>query len=216
MMDLTNHIVIVGVEDNFWLILRELRKTLLDLHAFHPVVIFGEKPPGVYGVSRNEDLCNDVYYVRGSPSAHSDLKRLNLRNSFSVQIFAASFISKAHDMKNPEETAKFRPSNAADTELLFLYLHIAHSLPDVVFFSIELCNSYNLTVLNLKVTQHISKLQSHEEAMKRLEEESAAQDSDEGGEEESGVYSRTRQESATHLLHLQNNKKPTHFGMLFF
>ena len=128
---------------------------MLELHAFHPIVIFGETDPSFYGAITFAELCEEVYYVQGSPSAHSDLGKLNLVNSFSVQIFSSAFLSKSYEsLKNQTEHSNL-VSTGADTDLLFLYLHIAHFLPEEVFFSVELNNSYNLSVLNLKVSQHI-------------------------------------------------------------
>jgi hypothetical protein len=136
-LNLRNHIVLMGIDEKVFIILRELRRPLIasNKSMMHPIIIFTEQQ--LKPIQHGEQLCEEVYYIQGDRNSHNDLKKLNLSNAYSCIIF-------------PNE-------DVADTDLLFQYLKLVQIVPDHVFLAVELINHFNLTVLNLKVLKLMDK-----------------------------------------------------------
>ena len=153
-LNIQNHIILVGLEENINLAIRELKKPLISAQSSHKIVIFAPEHPDTKSDLKFQEDFKDVLFVKGDPKNIEEYKKLNIKNAFSIIIFSSYFVN--HVSTDGDK-------NSADADLLFLYIHLVKSLPEKVFFSIELSNSYNLAVLNLKVTKLLKKLKSEKE-----------------------------------------------------
>ena len=155
-LNIQNHIILVGLEENINLAIRELKKPLISAQSSHKIVIFAPEHPSKHNKMKSQEDYKDVLFVKGDPKNIEEYKKLNIKNAFSIIIFSSYFV-------NHVEKSTDGDKNSADADLLFLYTYMTKSLPEKVFFSIELSNSYNLAVLNLKITKLLKKRKTKKE-----------------------------------------------------
>ena len=155
-LNIHDHIILVGLEENINLAIRELKKPLISAQSSHKIVIFAPEHPDAKNDLKYQEDYKDVLFVKGDPTNVEEYKKLNIKNAFSIIIFSSYFV-------NHVEKSTDSDKNSADADLLFLYIHLVKSLPEKVFFSVELSNSYNLAVLNLKVTKLLKKRKTNME-----------------------------------------------------
>jgi len=155
-LNIHDHIILVGLEENINLAIRELKKPLISAQSSHKIVIFAPEHPDAKNDLKYQEDYKDVLFVKGNPINVEEYKKLNIKNAFSIIIFSSYFV-------NHVEKSTDSDKNSADADLLFLYIHLVKSLPEKVFFSVELSNSYNLAVLNLKVTKLLKKFKMEKE-----------------------------------------------------
>jgi len=155
-LNIQNHIILVGLEENINLAIRQLKKPLVSAQSSHKIVIFAPEHPSKHNKMKSQEDYKDVLFVKGDPKNIEEYKKLNIKNAFSIIIFSSYFV-------NHVEKSTVGDKNSADADLLFLYTYMTKSLPEKVFFSIELSNSYNLAVLNLKVTKLLKKRKTNME-----------------------------------------------------
>jgi len=143
----------MGADNNISIVLRELRNPLLIGNNDHPVVIFGDMSPNVYGPMKHSEYCRDVYFVQGNLSDPDDFEKLNLEHAFSMTILSSVIGQENDDEKLPP-----------DAYILFSYFRITRSiLSETLFFSVELRHSYNMYLLNRKVIGFLQKYKNSKE-----------------------------------------------------
>ena len=148
---LTNHVIVIGIGENYYLALREFRRPLITKHTMHPVVLFGSTNPIEH---QHPEETDQVYYIKGSYKVKEDLAKLNLENSFSIIVFVDDILG--------EEAGRV----GIDADLFHLYTTISVIIKDHkdVFFSMELCTAENLLAVNLKLTRDMIKKDEDEKA----------------------------------------------------
>ncbi len=146
-VDLEDHIIVVGNESNFHLFLSELRRPAVKGQSYHPIVLIAMSIPAKW-----ESICakyNDVYLLIGSLTRSAVFNKINIEKAFAVILLA----SRDGITKVEEENI--------DSGTLFVYLKLEQYIPRHVFFSVELTCSSNMAVLNATIMRR-SRIQPDE------------------------------------------------------
>lgn len=136
-MNLSDHIIVHGGENQIVIFIEELRKPLVNGDIYHPVVIVYDKVPRSW--SHIAELYNDVYLLVGKITSSSVLKRLNFKFAFSLALMAQRSTMTKVDEVN------------VNIGTLFTYLKLERYIPRSLHTTVELSSPSNMGVLNATI-----------------------------------------------------------------
>lgn len=173
---ITGHIILVGVQDELPIILRELRQPgYMNKQHIRPILILGDVHPSVYCPKLiSNTLLEQVYYVKGTADLKSFLKDadfLGLKDCYSLNIFPTAYVAQnAKTQKSKDKQNNFVDSKRDDLEadmgLLFHYFSLQKKLLKIekvkptdysCHMNLRLCRASNLPVLNAKAVRQVEK-----------------------------------------------------------
>ena len=172
---LNGHIVLVGVQDELPMILRELRQAaFMNKHHLRPILIFGDVHPSVFCPKLvSNRLLEQVYYMKGTADLKTFLKNadfLGLKDCYSLNIFPTAYMAQNAGKKNVDKKIdvadRKRDDLEADIELLFHYFSLQKKLLKIdkirstdysCHLNLRLYRASNLPVLNAKAVRQVEK-----------------------------------------------------------
>lgn len=136
-MNLSDHIIVHGGENQIVIFVEELRKPLINGDIYHPIVIVYDKIPRSW--PHIAELYNDVYLLVGKITSSSVLKRLNFKFAFSLALMAQRTTMTKVDEIN------------VNIGTLFTYLKLERYIPRSLHATVELTSPSNMGVLNATI-----------------------------------------------------------------
>jgi len=134
---LTNHVIVCGCESNLHMFIGELRRPAVSGDTYHPIlVVHAERPSSWHYI---EETYNDVFLMEGDPTRPSVLKKMALKQAFSI-----SLMGSRSSMNKVDE-------QVVNTGTLFTFLKMERFLPQSLFATVELSSSANMAVLNATI-----------------------------------------------------------------
>jgi hypothetical protein len=136
---LSNHIVIFGNVDISHIFIAELRRPTVRDEAYHPILLVDvEKPEKWDNIVLQ---FNDVYFLPGSLLRSKGFSKANIDKAFAVILL---------NMRS-----ELSLNENIDSQTLFSYLKLEQYIPRNVFFSVELSNPSNMSVLNATLMRRV-------------------------------------------------------------
>jgi hypothetical protein len=136
---LSNHIVIFGNVDISHIFIAELRRPTVRDEAYHPILLVDvEKPEKWDNIVLQ---FNDVYFLPGSLLRSKGFSKANIEKAFAVILL---------NMRS-----ELSLNENIDSQTLFSYLKLEQYIPRNVFFSVELSNPSNMSVLNATLMRRV-------------------------------------------------------------
>lgn len=136
-MNLSDHIIVHGGENQILIFIEELRKPMINADIYHPIVIVYDRIPRTW--AHIADLYNDVYLLIGKITSTSVLKRLNVKFAFSLALMALRTTMTKVDAIN------------VNIGTLFTYLKLERYIPRTLYATVELTSPSNVGVLNATI-----------------------------------------------------------------
>jgi len=134
---LQNHVIVCGCESNLHMFIGELRRPCVVGETYHPIlIVHPERPPSWHFI---EETYNDVFLMEADPTRPSVLKKMALKQAFSISLMGART-----SMNKVDE-------QVVNTGTLFSFLKMERFLPQLLFATVELSSAANMAVLNATI-----------------------------------------------------------------
>ena len=134
---LQNHVIVCGCESNLHMFIGELRRPCVVGETYHPILVVQSERPVCWNFI--EETYNDVFLMEGNPTRPSVLKKMALKQAFSISLTGART-----SMNRVDE-------QVVNTGTLFTFLKMERFLPQSLFATVELASSANMAVLNATI-----------------------------------------------------------------
>ena len=135
--NLSRHIIVHGDDNNIIVFVEELRKPSIKGEIYHPIVIVSERTPKCWSLI--SECYNDIYLILGKISSGSILKKLNIKQAYSMSLMAQ------------RTTLTHVDEMSVNTGTLFTFLKLERFMPKNLHSSVELSSSSNIGVLNATI-----------------------------------------------------------------
>ena len=136
---LSGHIVIFGNVDICQIFIESLRRPTVRGDAYRPILIIGPEKPRAW--DNIVIQYNDVFFLPGNLLRSKVFAKAHIEKSFAV------ILLKTRSENSSDENI--------DSQTLFSYLKLEQYIPRNVFFSVELSNPSNMSVLNATLMRRV-------------------------------------------------------------
>jgi hypothetical protein len=142
--EIRGHIICHGCDNNLSIFVEELRRPSVRLDSYHPVVIVDQNIPSEWDSIKAK--YNDCYLIKGDITDFDFFQKLNIDYAYTLILLASRSEILSVDGEKINSIA------------LFNYLKLEPWVPSTVFFTIELNNAANISILNATILRRIRML----------------------------------------------------------